>query len=87
MCATFGQSPAHRLGLRDKSVALEFDIYCAVLVRDWEGERELERLKSAIAWAFGAEEKGPSRRVCKHERFAPAEGGGVRCVDCGEAGY
>lgn len=87
-----GRSPSQRLGLEakslaDKALADEVDRYCAVLYHEWADERETNRLKRAIAWAFSGEEKGGGKPVaCEHEGFDRLPDGGLKCRDCGEVG-
>lgn len=86
--ATFGQRPSAWLGVDDPGLADEFDRTCAVYFREWEDAREELRLKRFWNWAWGdGKRKGKTSAGCRHERFDPAPGGGVKCRDCGEVGY
>lgn len=77
-----------RLPDNDPSLADEFDRVCAVYFREWEDERELNRLKRAIAWAFGGKDEGGQggRAECPHEHFERLPSGDLKCRDCGEVG-
>ena len=55
--ATFGQRPSSLLRLKDPAVADEVDRYCAVLYREWEEAREVNRLKRVLHWFMGGEEE------------------------------
>jgi hypothetical protein len=73
--------------LRDRGLADEFDRCLAIYYREWEDERELNRLKVAIGWGFGGEEKGKSKGTsCSHERFEKQASGELKCKDCGATG-
>jgi hypothetical protein len=55
--ATFGQKPSSLLRLKDPAISGEVDRYCAVLYREWEETREVNRLKRVLHWFMGGEEE------------------------------